>query len=664
MTPEISAALSPQSGTLGHQLRLQGDDSDLPDTFRRLYYHLYSNGNNVSRAERIMDDVSLILLYKLVSEQSNDAKATLARYRQLQGTANDTLLPVLRVRLPQLVGTHQEFHLEDEQLRWAFDELQNVRLMSAPAHVLGDAFQALIGPGLRGDKGQFFTPKSLVSAMVQVLAPQPGESILDPACGTGGFLTEAHNYQNNLADGTVDLGLMVGVDKDYDLARFSGSILQVVTAGRAVVYHCNALSLQDWHALIQPNDIDLFDVVLTNPPFGARISIRDKSILEQFDLGHRWSKSRQGGIWVQNSEVANSQHPQLLFLELCVNKLKPGGRLGIVLPEGVFGNKGQGYVWHWLRERGYIFALLDCPRTTFQPSTDTKTNVLFFGKADNPETHSVEEGYSVRVGVAINCGHDRRGRSRLGDGTARPDDFSHLGASYHDHSDDSGWHDVLITNPEYLVPRYYVNGHTWSAQEKELIGNAEILSLGDLVSANLLAITKGHEPGSDSYGTGDIPFIRTSDITNFELSANPTNGLSEDIYFELAQYQNLKPGDVIMAVDGRYRIGTTALITENNYRCVVQSHFRILSTLDPCSLSCYELLFALNLPSVRSRIRNLVFVQSTLGTLGKRLLELRIPILSGDGPWRQRVERFRDVLLQRDALLAELSNARNNEPEL
>ena len=114
----------------------------------------------------------------------------------------------------------------------------------------------------------------------------------------------------------------------------------------------------------------------------------------------------------------------------------------------------------------------------------------------------------------------------------------------------------------------------------------------------------------------------------------------------------------------RSGIGTTAMLTEANYRCVVQSHLRVLSVRRPDVMDPYELLFALNLPSVRLRIRDLVFVQSTLGTLGKRLFELKIPLLHGDGPWRDRVDRFRSALQERDRLLAELQSTAGPEYEL
>ena len=664
MFSRVSWGINPQEDNNHSRSDQPSGDPQLSDTFRRLYYHLYSN-SNISRAERIMDDLFLVLLAKLIEEKNALAKDQLARYRRNDGTANEILLPLLQSHYPHFIDGRHRFHLEDGLVRWAFDELSNVSLMLSPAHVIGDAFQSLLGPSLRGERGQFFTPKSLVKAMVQVIAPMPYESVLDPACGTGGFLAEAHTYQSGIATAEGPTGSMMGVDKDNDLARFSGAILEIITSGRARIFNGNSLRFGEWGNWTVGGDVALFDVVLTNPPFGARIGIRDPEILSQFDLGHKWSKASDGSEWHQSEVVAASQHPQLLFLELCVRKLKPGGRLGIVLPEGVFGNKGQGYVWNWLSGQGRIFALLDCPRTTFQPSTDTKTNVLFFEKAPLEPPLFDDSGETVRVGVAIYCGHDRRGRSHLSDGVGRPDDFRRLGEQYHKQAGSSyGWHDVVLTNHEYIIPRYYVDQGTLSPEERQLIGGAPTATLADLISSTLLTIRKGHEPGSDSYGTGNIPFIRTSDITNLELSADPTNGVSEEIYFKFATQQKLKPEDVLMVVDGRYRIGTTALITVNNYRCVVQSHFRILSTFDPSSLNCYELLFALNLPSVRLRIRNLVFVQSTLGTLGKRLLELRIPILSGDGPWRDRVDRFKEILLQRDTLLSEISGSSSFEYDL
>ena len=648
---------------MNYQLTLSRSDSDtsngdgyLSETFRRLYYHLYTN-SNTSRAERILGDLSMILLSKLVAEKNSFGKTELQRYRDFGGTADEILTPLLRSEFPGLIDTQQRFNLGDAPVRWALDEISELKLTSSPAHILGDAFQALIGPRLRGDRGQFFTPKSLVKAMVRVVDPKPCDDVLDPACGTGGFLAETYSYQLESTKPQYRSGHLVGMEKDHDLARLSAALLEITTAGRATVVHCNSLDSKEREVADNPKGVHLFDVILTNPPFGARIGIRDVNILEQFDLGHRWARTKNKTGWHQTDKLSSSQDPQLLFLELCVRQLKPGGRLGIVLPEGAFGNRRLGYVWHWIRTQGRVFALLDCPRTTFQPSTDTKTNVLFFEKSVGTPVGNKAGNEKVHVAVALHCGHDRRGRSMLSNGNPRPDDFRLLGEQFAKRENKgSDWHEVVLKDPDYIVPRYYVDHNSLSPEEGSVIEGAKIASIADLVRDQLLTIRKGHEPGSDAYGTGRIPFVRTSDISNLEISADPTNGVSEDIYARFASQQRLKPGDILMVVDGRYRIGMTALVTRNNYRCVVQSHFRILDTPSPDKLDTYELLFALNLPSVRMRIRNHVFVQSTLGTLGTRLLELRIPLLSGDGPWRTRVDRFRDIICQRDHLLSEINS--------
>jgi type I restriction enzyme M protein len=626
----------------------------LPEVFRKLYFQLYSN-SKATRAERIIEDLTLLLLLKL-SVETNGGSKVLSKYRQGDGSANQLLIPLLRKTYPGLIDSRQTFSIGDDAINVAFSELEKVSLSTAPAHVLGEAFQALIGPRLRGDKGQFFTPRSLVRAMVEITAPHPRQSVLDPACGTGGFLLEAHTYQSKT--GKVQ-NRLVGVDKDHDLFRLCSAMLRIASNDRGEVFNFNSLDLRQWESRVGQ---ELFDVVLTNPPFGSRIGLRDQTILDNFALGHQWVSTRENR-WQQTKASLGAQDPQILFLELCVRKLKPGGRLGIVLPEGIFGNRGDAYIWEWLSTQGRILALLDCPRTTFQPGTDTKTNVLFFERgAEGFQSIGAES--KVRVAVALQCGHDRRGRTRLSTGLGHPDDFPKLAQEFHRTSDDGLWRSVEIHVGGYMVPRYYAEEKPVTPQEAELTHSATFSTLGDLAEADVLAIRKGHEIGSHAYGTGDVPFVRTSDLSNFEISVDPTKSVADSVYEEYSGQQKLKPGDLLMVVDGRYRIGTTAILTEANFRCIVQSHLRIISVLKPEVMDPYELLFALNLPSVKLRIRDLVFVQSTLGTLGRRLLELRVPIFHGAGPWRDRIDQFKMTLQQRDRLLGDLRAIGGTDYEL
>jgi len=655
MATKKRAVSAPGQLTFGFRcdrgIEYSGRVSNIADAFKRLYYHLYTNSES-SRAERIVSDLSLLLLFKLAVELNSGAEI-LSEFIGGRANSDSAILPLLRETYPGLVDKRDRFAMGDEALRQSLKILKDIVLSAAPAHVLGDAFQALIGPRLRGDKGQFFTPRSLVRAMVRTIDPQPGESILDPACGTGGFLCEAYGH---IAQGSGSPGRIVGVDKDHDLFRIASALVRVTCGGLGEVYNRNSLSPTDWqHESLEGEQ---FDVVLTNPPFGSKIGVKDKTVLGKYALSHQWVERPDTGKWKLTDIVAPSQDPQILFLELCVRKLKPGGRMGIVLPEGVFGNRRTAYVWEWIREQGAITALLDCPRTTFQPGTDTKTNVLFFRK-NTDDSHRPKD--MTHIFVALNCGHDRRGRTHLGDGTPYPDDFASV--TKPTRSNDGKWRNVRIDHPHYLVPRYYIKGSV-APDEKAIVAGAEVVTLRQMKDSGLLAVRKGHEVGSHAYGTGDIPFVRTSDVNNFELSGDPTKSVSDEIYEQYAPQQKLRPGDVLMVVDGRYRIGATALLTESNHRCIVQSHFRIISLADHAPIDAYELMFALNLPSVKMRIRNLVFVQSTLGTLGNRLLELEIPLLHGEGPWQNRVASFRQLLMKRDESLAHLRRMTATEYDL
>jgi type I restriction enzyme M protein len=214
------------------------------------------------------------------------------------------------------------------------------------------------------------------------------------------------------------------------------------------------------------------------------------------------------------------------------------------------------------------------------------------------------------------------------------------------------------------VPRYHFYKSDKSVAENWLGREVKLVSLGDLIKKGLISVRKGHEVGSDAYGTGEIPFIRTSDISNFEVSADPTKSVSEQVYEQYAEAQNLRAGDILMVVDGRYRIGITAILDEHSAMCVAQSHLRVISICDKSQLDPYALLYALNLPSVKLRLRGLVFIQSTLGTLGSRLMELKVPLLLGDGPWRDRVSQFRTTLQGRSKLLAEMKRMAGPEIEL
>ena len=217
-----------------------GGARNLAETFRRLYYRLYSN-SSTSRAERLVENLATILLLKFSMDKAA-AEEELKQFLAGKSTASSLLKEFLPRQLPKKTAASFAFSISDESIRQCMTDLAHLDLSIAPAHVLGEAFQALIGPRLRGDKGQFFTPKSLVKAMVRIVAPQPHESVLDPACGTGGFLGEAHVYQHEIAKAATEVtGRLSGIEKDPDLAQLATALLHVGTNGRAELLNANSL---------------------------------------------------------------------------------------------------------------------------------------------------------------------------------------------------------------------------------------------------------------------------------------------------------------------------------------------------------------------------------------------------------------------------------------
>jgi type I restriction enzyme M protein len=613
--------------------------------FKRLYFHLYSNSKS-SRAETIIEDLSKILLIKLATS-NKDIDKVVKSFLKSEDDANESLIPKFSSYYPQLSESLSRFTLDSSSIRICFQELEDLDINDAPSHIIGDAFQSLIGPTLRGDKGQFFTPKSVVSAMVEIVNPEQNCKIVDPACGTGGFLIDAFSHVvSKVGDFT---GILLGIDKDKFLANTAKSICEIYSSGKYQIVNQNSLDL----AFLKKEHPIFFDadIVLTNPPFGAKIGITDKNILKQYDLGYNWTFVAIKGHWEKTNHLRNEQDPQTLFIELCLRLLKENGVLGIVLPEGIFGNKGDGYIWDFLRVNGEIIAMIDCPRTAFQPSTDVKTNILFFRKkkVSKPSNNTV-----FKVAVAINCGHDRRGRRKMENGANYPDDFPKIAKEFNAKSTQY-WTKGIAKDSYYLVPRYCQESNKQKIQLNssitEFIG---IFSFLELIEKKYISVRKGNEIGSEAYGTGDIPFIRTSDIANLEITNDPTKSVSEDYYEKYKKMQGLKEFDILMVADGRYRIGKTAILIGDKTKSVVQSHVKIIRVLSNAPFNAFELLYILNQSYVVSQIRNLIFIQSTLGSLGNRINELLIPVPKKTKLWEEKINEFEKTLKSRNQLLVKL----------
>ena len=658
--------------------------SDLKSVFRDIRNHLAGNVTGITRDEALAQQIINVLFCKIYDE-INKGPDEIVTFRSGTGEPTEEvkkrivgLFRDVKQAYDDVFDEGDLITLDADNLAYVVGELQIYCITEAARDAVGDAFEVFIGPALRGSEGQFFTPRNVVKMMVDILDPQPGEMIIDPACGSGGFLIVAleHVWQELERQAEEKRWSPVlldrkrreaaskffrGIDKDSFLAKVTKAYMAIIGDGRGGVFCENSLlPPAEWHPRTQEAiRLGSFDVLFTNPPFGTKIPIKGQHILSQYELGYKWKKNKQNGVMERTTVLHDDQPPQLLFMERCLQFLKSGGRMGIVLPESVFGNPTYEYVIAYIRSRAKVIGVVSMPEELFKTSgkggTHCKTCILFMEKT------IPEEDYDIFMSVVRWCGHDSRGNPTLrknSDGSVTLlDDVPKVAARFRELMNDDtpmiftklGFrlHESQMRN-NILIPKYY--DPDLERDIKALAESHELVHVGDLVEKQVLSISTGDEVGKMAYGTGSIPFIRTSDISNWELKADPKHGVSDDIYWAYKRKQDVQPYDILMVRDGTYLIGTTAIITEQDTKILFQSHLYKIRVRKPDKLDPFLLLAVLNAPIVKRQVRAKQFTQDIIDTLGKRIYEVILPIPK-DKALRDRIAReTRETVLARVAL--------------
>jgi len=176
---------------------------------------------------------------------------------------------------------------------------------------------------------------------------------------------------------------------------------------------------------------------------------------------------------------------------------------------------------------------------------------------------------------------------------------------------------------DILIPKYY-DPEILRRLEK-MKSSHQLTSLGELIEEKHLLVTTGDEIGKMAYGTGDIPFIRTSDIGNWEIKADPKQGISTLIYEQYGEKQDIQSGDLLFVRDGTYLIGQTCLITSHDLPCLIQSHILKFRVNRTAPWSAGLIMACLNCPIVKRQIRSKQFTADIIDTIGNRYQELVLP---------------------------------------
>ena len=277
--------------------------------------------------------------------------------------------------------------------------LAPVRLLNTRRDVVQDFYMYFASEVYKWDLGQYFTPSEVVDFIVDLANPRVGEHIKDPACGSGDFLISA--FQHAERQNSADLRDSVwGADNSDEAVQVA--ILNMVLNGDG------KSQIRSEDSLLHIADYtDRFSVVLCNPPFGTKINETRQEVLRQFDLGHIW-KRNDAGVLDKTDEVAKSQQVGILFAELCIRQTVPGGRVGIILPNGYLGNRSSPYVVlrEYLIRHARISAITAFPRFTFKKSgADVSASAILMEKRSTPLVHARDaESHPFYSGIVESVG--------------------------------------------------------------------------------------------------------------------------------------------------------------------------------------------------------------------------------------------------------------------
>jgi type I restriction enzyme M protein len=531
-------------------------------------------------------------------------------------------------KFPEIFDEKEQLLLDPVSMEYVHNQLLRIDVYNIERDPIGDAYEIFMGENIKGQSGQFFTPKNAADALVKLVNPKPTDKILDFACGAGGFLIATINYFVQQGYSKSDILKSIenfhGIDKDSYLITLAKIHIAILYDKAAKVVVADSL---EWKVETLSNLEDEYDFILSNPPYGAKIKAGSKETLMKYRLGYKWKKVKDE--YVQTNQVNESVPPQIIFVEQAINKVKVGGKIGLVVPESLISSKKYSYVVKFIEDNCEILSVIGMPENLFKTSgkggTHTKTALIVLRKRNEVEQLTDNHFF---LAEAKWCGNDSRGKKidrddipaiienyRTFEKNGEVAEYSTLGFSMN-------WSDVdnYILSPRYYNPAVYIA----MGKMKE---THEFVKIKDMIEAGEIEFKTGDEVGKMAYGTGNIPFVRTSDISNWEIKTDPKQSISEDIFNQLKLSQDIQVGDILMVKDGTYLIGSVAIITEYDLKMVYQSHlYKIRLKPNRFNITPYYLLVALSSEFVQSQIKAKTFTQDIIDSLGDRYKDITLPI--------------------------------------
>ena len=431
--------------------------------------------------------------------------------------------------------------------------MQDISLIHTDLDAKGRAFESFLNKLFRGEYGQYFTRREIVEFAVAMMDPDEQDIIMDPACGSGGFLLYSLNMvRQKIADryhgdpkaiDRIDWDFahnqIFGIEINERIARVAMMDMVIHDDGHSNIETNDALidySCFDPKKSIQP---DKYTLVLTNPPFGA--IVRNKKTLESYVL----------------AEDKGNQKTELLFIERCIDLLdsKKQGRLGIVVPDGILTNTSNSFVRNFIQENTRIVACISLPDCSFVPAgSGVKASLLFLKKTQ------AEDDYPIFMGIADHVGYDATGRPDQND---LPEILLNYSIFCKTGKIAPSKRGFVIRRKELedrIDPYYYQPDFLKSIEilQKSPFPCITLGNLSEKITGGATPTAKGNAYSDKVNG---IPFLRVQNITEKGIDLTDVEFIAPEVHKTLLKRSQLQPNDILFTITGR--VGTTVVVPNN-----------------------------------------------------------------------------------------------------
>lgn len=314
----------------------------------------------------------------------------------------------------------ESIKVDDRVLRTVVSHLEAINLNKTDLDVKGVAFEQFMDGFFKGDFGQYFTPRPIIEFCVNMMKPKQDWDVLDPSCGSGGFLLHALDYMRKQAGEYFDKNTqpveyfnywhdfaakhLYGIEINDEIARVAKMNMIVHDDGHTNVISHDALeSIDKMHEHNRGFAENRFDLILTNPPFGSTINLAEKPYLSGFELGNSYDKKGK-------AKPRKNQSSEVLFIERIWQFLKPGtGKAAVVLPDGILTNSTMQYVRDFILEKFQLLAVVSLPQCAFAHfGAGVKASVIFVRKRKINE--KADENEAIFMAAPELIGYDATGR--------------------------------------------------------------------------------------------------------------------------------------------------------------------------------------------------------------------------------------------------------------